>query len=63
MLKSFFPLGLNDIDYRGEWLVQRQVVWQVPQAIVDKSSQGAKKPKAEKGQWDVLLSDDDQEEV
>ena len=29
-------IGLNDIDVEGEFLVQRQVLWTVPQEILDK---------------------------
>lgn len=28
---------MNEIDVEGEWLVSRQVLWKVPQQLLDKS--------------------------
>ena len=30
---SCIPLGLNDLDIEGEWLVERQALWVVPPAL------------------------------
>ncbi len=32
-----FVVGLNELDVEGEWLVQRQVMWKVPQPVLDKA--------------------------
>ena len=42
--------GLNELDVEGEWLVLRQVMWKVPQRLLDKTllpheEKSASKPK------------------
>ena len=37
LITNVVYLGLNELDVEGEWLVLRQVMWKVPQSLVDKS--------------------------
>ena len=32
----FFAAGLNEYDVEGQWLVQRQVLWKIPNYILYK---------------------------
>lgn len=66
----YFPLGLNDIDVDGEWLVQRQVLWRVPQNIVERfQSKSAKEAREKRDSekkrqaWNLLPEDDERGEV
>lgn len=42
--------GLNDLDYEGEWLVQRQAMWVVPQELVEALT-GEQSPKSPRSPW------------
>ena len=49
---------MNEIDVEGEWLVLRQVLWKVPQQLVDKSQdlKAEKASTSSKKSWDITDS-------
>ena len=58
-------LGLNELDVEGEWLVLRQVMWKVPQQLLEKSltlqeDKSAAKPKQS---WNLESSQQQRGEV
>lgn len=62
-----YDAGLNELDVEGEWLVQRQVLWKVPQVVLDKalSIRDEKAPtKSKKQSWNISeVSDQSRGEV
>ena len=50
---SSTPVGLNDIDVEGDWLVQRQVLWRVPDEVLDKQKKSDKTGKKKRTPWGV----------
>lgn len=50
---------MNEIDVEGEWLVSRQVLWKVPQQLLEKSPNPEAPPRSKRS-WSLTDSSEQQ---
>lgn len=62
LIDEWFP-GLNDIDVEGDWLVQRQVLWRVPDEVLNRQKKAEKGSKKKRTPWGVSPEDSQRGEM